>query len=200
MQKSRDLHNNFKFFISNSCLGTTCTTVNSWPNKPCVFPFKHLGKTYYECKENPGNIFWCRTGPGSHEWGRCGDTCRNHSSGIIKQLYRVNHQCCPGGNRPETPWRPPVEGLWIFLLNHWQIQTKFSKKNFFFCIFLKILSGFASDFSQNIRRPPETLRGGSPDNFRRDNIACPHGMMMRQNGSLIGSRIYFQFRLQFLAL
>ena len=77
------------------CLGTTCTTVSGKygasspdPNKPCFFPFKHSGKTYYECKENPGSIFWCKTGSGSKEWGVCGDTCRNHSSGIIKQIVK----------------------------------------------------------------------------------------------------------------
>ena len=61
------------------------------------------------------------------------------------------------------------------LANPDKIFKKNAKKNF-----LKILSGFASDFSQNIRRPPgdppRRVSGGSPDNFRRDNIAGPHGM------------------------
>ena len=73
-------------------------------------------------------------------------------------FYRVDLQCCPGGNCPETPRRPSAGGLRIFWLNHWQIQTKLSKK----CkkkFFLKILSGFVIDFSQNNRRPPaEGLR------------------------------------------
>ena len=57
------------------------------PNKPCVFPFKSTnnGKTYYECKENPGSIFWCRTNIQGTKWGVCGDNCRNHSSGIKKK-------------------------------------------------------------------------------------------------------------------
>ena len=43
--------------------------------------------------------------------------------------------------------------------------------NFFFSFLLKILSGFASDLAKKSEDP----RGGSPDNFRRDNIAGPHG-------------------------
>ena len=50
--------------------------------------------------------------------------------------YRVNQQCCPGENCPETHRRPTGDpprrspgGLQIFWLNHRQIQTKFS---FFF--------------------------------------------------------------------
>ena len=74
--------------IKFSCLGTTCTTTNGPsspdPNKPCVFPFKHLGKTYYECIENEQktkDFLWCKTNSEGTKWGRCGDTCRNHSSG-----------------------------------------------------------------------------------------------------------------------
>ena len=54
------------------------------PNKPCVFPFKHLGKTYYECIENEQKTFlWCKTNSEGTKWGKCGDNCRNHSSGIF---------------------------------------------------------------------------------------------------------------------
>ena len=55
--------------------------------------------------------------------------------------YRVHQQCCPGGNRPGTPG-----GLRIFLLNHWQIQTKFSKKKkkkYFFENFVWIYQWFS---------------------------------------------------------
>ena len=94
VQNSRDLLNNFKFSISNSCLGTTCTThalylkgtkqKGTEENKPCVFPFKHNGKTYYECIENDQKTFlWCKTSSEGLKWGKCGDTCRNHSSGIF---------------------------------------------------------------------------------------------------------------------
>ena len=30
---------------------------------------------------------------------------------VTSYLYRVNQQCCPGENHPETPWRPPSGGL-----------------------------------------------------------------------------------------
>ena len=43
--------------------------------------------------------------------------------------YRVNHQCCSGGNCLETPPEtPPRDVSGYFWPNHWQIQTKFSKK------------------------------------------------------------------------
>ena len=41
--------------------------------------------------------------------------------------------------------------------------------------FLKILSGFASDLAKKSGDPPRRVSGGSPDNFRRGNIAGPHG-------------------------
>ena len=74
------------------------------------------------------------------------------------------------GDPPETPHGGSMDFLAKSLANPDKI-------------FLKILSGFASDFSQSIWRPPgdppetppvEGLRG-SPDNFLRDNIAGPHG-------------------------
>ena len=85
---------------------------------------------------------------------------------MIPKIYTIQRNfeftirpCFTLINRPDTPRRLPAGGLRIFWLNHWQMQTKFPKK----CkkkFFLKILSGFASDFSQNIRRPPaEGLRG-----------------------------------------
>ena len=81
---------------------------------------------------------------------------------IFQMNYRVAQQCCPGGNCPETPLRPPPGGSPDFLAkslaNPDKIFKKMQKKKF-----LKILSGFASDFSQNIRRPP---RGGSPGGLR----------------------------------
>ena len=49
-------------------------------------------------------------------------------------------------------------------------------------IFLKILSGFASDLAKISGDPPENseeglrgVSGGSPDDFRRDIIAGSHG-------------------------
>ena len=51
-------------------------------NKPCVFPFRYQGTTYYECitKDN-GDIPWCATKVRSdlryirREWGICGPQC-----------------------------------------------------------------------------------------------------------------------------
>ena len=42
------------------------------------------------------------------------------------------------------------------------------------------MPGITSDLAQKIRRPPAEglwgVSGGSPDDFRRDNIAGPHGI------------------------
>ena len=72
-------------------------------------------------------------------------------SWLKNSIYRVNQQCCPGKNCPE-----------------WVSGGK-SRQNFHF--FLKILSGFANDSAKKSGDPQE----GSLDNFRRDNIAGPHG-------------------------
>ena len=69
--------------------------------------------------------------------------------------YRVDQQCRPSGICPETPRRPSTEGLRIFWLKSLANQDKIIKKKNAKNFFLKILSGFASDFSQNIRRPPK---------------------------------------------
>ena len=68
----------------------------------------------------------------------------------------VNQQCCPCRNCQETPpetlrWGSSG-GVWIFWLNHCQIQTQFS--SFFFSFFLKILSGFAGELVKKNWRPP----------------------------------------------
>ena len=53
-------------------------------------------------------------------------------------------------------------------------RQNFQKKIFFY-IFVKILSGFASDLAKKSGDPPRRVSGGSPDNFRRDITAGPHG-------------------------
>ena len=35
----------------------------------------------------------------------------NLVSTYLINTNRMNHQCCPGENRPETPWRPSAGGL-----------------------------------------------------------------------------------------
>ena len=72
-------------------------------------------------------------------------------------MYSVNHQCCSGRNRPETPRRPGFFGQ-----KTGKSRQKFQKK-------MEILSGFASDLAR--------ISGGSPDNFRRDSIAGSHGTL-----------------------
>ena len=50
-------------------------------------------------------------------------------------LYRVTQQCCPGGNRPETPRRPPTGGSLDFFAKSLANPDKIVKKNakrFFF--------------------------------------------------------------------
>ena len=53
-----------------------------------------------------------------------------------------------------------------------------SRQNFqknFFSFFLKILSGFASYLAKKSVDPRGGSPGGSPDDFRWDNIASSHG-------------------------
>ena len=81
-------------------------------------------------------------------------------------LYRVDQQCCPGRNCPETPPGDPPRGSPDFLAkslaNPDKIVKKNAKKNFFwkFCLDLPvILARISGD-------PPETPRGGSPGGLR----------------------------------
>ena len=41
--------------------------------------------------------------------------------------YRVDQQCCLGGNRPETPRRPSARGLRIFLAKSLVIPAIYTK-------------------------------------------------------------------------
>ena len=79
------------------------------------------------------------------------------------------------GNPPETSRGGSPGGLRIFWLKSLANPDKIFKK-IFFCIFLKILSGFASDLAKKSGDPPRGVSGGSPDDFRWDNIDGPHGM------------------------
>ena len=49
--------------------------MNPEPDKPCVFPFKYLGKEYNECTtEGWGNVYWCGTTSTAQAytgWGLC---------------------------------------------------------------------------------------------------------------------------------
>ena len=83
-------------------------------------------------------------------------------------MYRVAQQCCPGGNRPETPRRPSAGGLRIFWVKSLVILAIYTKIKLKF-VYMAVIT---SDLAQKIRRPS----AGSPDDFRRDNIAGPHGM------------------------
>ena len=90
-----------------------------------------------------------------HECRDCIAQSRNTTNFLLitSVTYRVNHQCCPGENRLETPGDTPHVVSGFFWLNHWQIQTKWKEK-------LKILSGFASDLAKISGDPPgDPLRG-----------------------------------------
>ena len=69
-------------------------------------------------------------------------------------IYRVNQQCCPvGRGSPDILAKSLANPDKIF-------------------IFLKILSAFASDLAKKSGNPC----GGTPHDFRRDNIDGSHGM------------------------
>ena len=61
-----------------TCKQRPCTTDSG---KPCVFPFKYLGKTYNECTWALAAEPWCSTqvdSDGNHityHWGYCGPYC-----------------------------------------------------------------------------------------------------------------------------
>ena len=76
------------------------------------------------------------------------------------------------GDPPETLRGGSPDFLAKSLANPDKIFKKNAKKNFFwkFCLDLPvILARISGD-------PPQRVSGGSPDNFRRDNIAGPHGI------------------------
>ena len=86
--------------------------------------------------------------------------------------YRVDQQCCLSGDPPETLRRGSPDFLAQSLVIP-AIYTKFKlithKFKLEFCIY-----GWNYQWlRQKIRRPPA---GGSPDDFRRDNIAGPHSI------------------------
>ena len=76
--------------------------------------------------------------------------------------YRVDQQCCPGGNCPETPRRPSAGGLLIFgakLLVIPTIYTKFKLMAHKFCI-------NAWNYQWFSPKNPETSCRGSPGGLR----------------------------------
>ena len=75
--------------------------------------------------------------------------------------YRVDQQCCPGGNCPETLRCGSPGGLRIFWLKSLANPEKIFKKIFFLHFFDNFV-WICQWFSQKIRRPPaEGLRGVS---------------------------------------
>ena len=77
-------------------------------------------------------------------------------------IYRVAQQCCPGGNRPETPRRPSAGGLRIFWAKSLvipAIYTKFVSHKLEFCIYGWNYQWFSP-------KNPETPCGGSLGGFR----------------------------------
>ena len=91
-------------------------------------------------------------------------------------MYRVDQQWCPGENRMETPRTPSAGGLRIFWLNNWQFQPNVSKKMkkmFFWKFCLELHTSYLAKISGDPRR---RVFGWSPDDFRRNIIAGPHGI------------------------
>ena len=78
--------------------------------------------------------------------------------------YRMNQQCCPGGNRLETTWK--LTG------NSSHTSVKFVNNKLKFCIYGWNCLWFSTKSGDHT----ETTCGLPPDDFQRDNIAGPHGM------------------------
>ena len=56
------------------------------------------------------------------------DTSYSFLAGLVRnKVYHVTQQCCPGGNRPETPRRPSAGGLLIFGAKLLVIPTIYTK-------------------------------------------------------------------------
>ena len=99
-------------------------------------------------------------------------TYYTHSAGLESRpsrfvsrstIYRVAQQCCPGGNRPETPRRPSAGGLRIFWAKSLvipAIYTKFVSHKLEFCIYGWNYQWFSP-------KNPETPWGGSPGGLRK---------------------------------
>ena len=94
-------------------------------------------------------------------------------------MYRVAQQCCPGGNRPETPGDPPRGGHRNILAKLMAIPAICNSSSPLTNLSLNFvyMPGITSDLAQKIQRPPAEGLRGSPDDFRRDNIAGSHGML-----------------------
>ena len=76
-------------FINSIKENTQCFTVSGPnPGKPCIFPFKHNGKTFNGCDIDPDDRSktWCSTkvdSRGNHitgqgEYGHCGNNCQTN--------------------------------------------------------------------------------------------------------------------------
>jgi len=70
----------------SSSVSSCITKGGPTPNRPCVFPFKHNGRTYSTCTNVSIGKFWCSTATksdGTHivgQYGLCPSTCPSSSS------------------------------------------------------------------------------------------------------------------------
>ena len=76
-------------FINSINENTQCFTISGPnPGKPCIFPFKHNGKTFNGCNIDPDDRSktWCSTKvdslnfhvTGKGEFGHCGNNCQTN--------------------------------------------------------------------------------------------------------------------------
>merc|ERR1712038_910962 len=75
-------------FVVNARLRCFTTYDSKDPNKPCIFPFKHKGKSYFGCPPDPdvAGRHWCSTevdNRGNHvsgkgHYGFCDESCPRH--------------------------------------------------------------------------------------------------------------------------
>ena len=85
---------------------------------------------------------------------------------LILVTNEIVHTVWPSNDVPAEI----VSGLSLYILFGYTTGNSSQLKRY---NFLKTLAGFANDLSNFTKK---TLSGGLPDDFRRDNIAGPHGI------------------------
>ena len=99
------------------------------------------------------------------------DICWNNIAGshgkfVLFTKYRVAQQCCPGGNRPETPRRPSAGGLRIFWAKSLVIPAIYTKFKLMAHKFKVEFCIYGWNYQWFSPKNPETPCGGSPGGLR----------------------------------